>query len=50
MWRRIKNLWKLSEIEVKDNALTIGEVKIPVKKREMAQIIKRTNDVDEFLK
>lgn len=42
--KRLRNLWALSNIEVKDDKLVIGEVKIPLEKPKMAQIIKREQE------
>lgn len=46
--KRIKNLWKLSELEVSSDG-TYQVSKDLILKPKMAQIIKRENPIEEFL-
>lgn len=53
--KRLKNLWRLSEIELKRGEISLAQFhnivdKVnKIEKPKMAQIIKRNNPVEDFL-
>jgi len=53
IFKRIKNLWEISELEQTTIASVEGSEVVGLKKerevRPKAKIIKRTNDIEEFL-
>ena len=50
--KRLRNLWRLSKYVPIDRTIEIGDqlLKLEVRPSKKAKIIKRTNEIDEFLK